>query len=161
MIKIFFDTEFSSLVASDVYLISAGFISEDGKHEFYEEINSIPLHECSQFVKDVVIPLLDAPESKRVSLALFGAHLVEWLNSFDEPVTLVTDYAGDWLLVREAIGDLYSELKHSVKGMAVYCGANTVDVEEHFWSRYENQGKQHHAMYDARCLRECWLADTP
>ena len=159
--KVFFDTEFTSLVASDVHLISAGFISEDGQHEFYEEVSNFPRHSCSQFVKEVVIPLLDAPEPKRCALPIFAGHLIDWFNSFDEPIHLITDYSGDWYLIQAALGDLVNMLKHPLKCSAVYVGANTADVEEHFWSRYENERKQHHAMYDARCLRECWLADVP
>lgn len=155
--NIFFDTEFTSLIQSDRSLISAGFVTEDGKGLFYREISNFSKHKCSPFVERVVIPLLNAPSEQICSLYMFGEHLIEWLNSYDQPTVLISDYIGDWELVWEAIGNIYYLSNHPITYKL--CWGNDVAADEHFWTRYEHQGMRHHALHDAMCLREYHFGD--
>lgn len=158
--RIFFDTEFTTLQAdANVYLISAGFVAEDGQREFYAEITDFPREACSQFVREVVLPLLDAPTEQRFTEAMFGMHLVEWLNEFDEPVDLFCDSSHDWNLVADAIREARSGLRHPLKAFVAQSDSpDALDAEYRFWQQPENKGRQHHALFDARCLRLMRLA---
>ena len=75
---IFLDTEMTDLCA-DRKLISIGFVSDDGKREFYAELSdTYQLSDCSDLVREAVLPNLqggDAIMTKR-DLSL---RLVEWL----------------------------------------------------------------------------------
>lgn len=158
--RIFFDTEFTTLQAdADAYLISAGFVSEDGDHEFYAEITDFPRHDCSPFVREVVLPLLDAPAEQRFTEIMFAIRLVEWLNEFDEPIELFSDSPTDWNLLADAVREVRSDLAHSIKFFVTRQESpDARETEYRFWQQPENKGKQHHALYDARCLRLTLLA---
>lgn len=158
--RIFFDTEFTTLQPdADACLISAGFVSEDSSSEFYAEITDFPRHECSQFVREVVLPLLDAPVDRRCTETMFTLRLVEWLNEFDEPVDLFSDSPTDWTLLADAIRDARGDLRHPLKAhLARIESPDALEAEYRFWQQPENRGKQHHALFDARCLRQMRLA---
>lgn len=158
--RIFFDTEFTTLQAdADVYLISAGFVSEDDDHEFYAEITDFPRNECSQFVRDIVLPLLDAPDDQRMAEHVFAFCLVAWLDSFDEPIDLVSDSAMDWNLIADAINDARGGMRHPLKAyVARIKSPDALEAEYRFWQQLQNKDRQHHAMFDARCLRLMRLA---
>lgn len=158
--RIFFDTEFTTLQPDvDACLISAGFVSEEGSREFYAEITDFPRHECSQFVREVVLPLLDAPAELRFTEAMFAMRLVEWLNEFDEPVDLFSDSPTDWYLLGDAIRDARGDLRHPLKAYVTRAESpDALEAEYRFWQQPENKGKLHHALFDARCLRQTRLA---
>ena len=59
---IFFDTEFTSLHVKSK-LISIGLISEDGREFYAEMTDTYLISHCSDWVKENVLPLLDAPEA--------------------------------------------------------------------------------------------------
>lgn len=158
--RVFFDTEFTTLQAdADAYLIAAGFVSEDGEREFYAEITDFPRHECSQFVREIVLPLLDAPAEWRFTEAMFAMRLAEWLNEFDEPIDLFSDSPTDGYLLADALRDARGDLCHPLKAHVVRTeSADALEAEYRFWQQAENKGKQHHALFDARCLRQMRLA---
>lgn len=158
--RIFFDTEFTTLQAdADAYLISAGFVSEDGNHELYAEITDFPRHNCSPFVREEVLPLLDAPAEQRFTEIMFAIRLVEWLNEFNDPLELFSDSPMDWNLLADTIREVRSDLAHSIKFLVTRQDSpDAVETEYRFWQQPENIGKQHHALYDARCLRLMRLA---
>lgn len=158
--RIFFDTEFTTLQAdADVYLVSAGFITEDGDREFYAEITNFPRNECSQFVREVVLPLLDAPDDQRMTEHVFAFNLVAWLDEFDEPIDLFSDSPMDWNLIADAIREARGVLRHPLKAyVARIESPDALETEYRFWQQPGNKGKQHHAMFDARCLRLMRLA---
>lgn len=154
--RIFFDTEFTGLGRRDPELISAGFITEDGQHEFYLEIADFNPLKCQQFVRDTVLPLLGEP-SQRVPLADFGPRLSAWLAGFDIPIHLISDSGHDGRLVMAALRDHMPPqevlaIVHQVESR------DAIEAEYRFWQQPENKGKQHHALFDARCLRYVRLA---
>lgn len=74
---VFFDTEFTHLkpIIDESSLISIGLVTEDGKRSFYAEINdSYSLEDCSDFVKQIVLPLLDAPALSEVAAFASGTY---------------------------------------------------------------------------------------
>lgn len=156
--RIFFDTEFSTLEAEITpFLISAGFVSEDGRQEFYAEIVDFPRDQCSQFVLEKVLPVLDAPESHRSTMVVFARRLADWLESFGEPVELHSDSPRDWPIIAAVLGNLV----HALPLSTVVTRDRTFDAletEYRFWQQQENRGKQHHALHDARCMRLMRLA---
>lgn len=158
--RIFYDTEFTTLQADqDAYLISAGFVTEDGEHEFYAEISDFPREQCSGFVRATVLPLLYAPGAKRYSEKMFALLLVEWLSGFGESVELFSDSPTDWYILCDVLRDAKSDLPFPLRGVvAAASGVSAAEAEYRFWQQPENKGKRHHAMFDARCLREARLA---
>jgi hypothetical protein len=148
--RIFFDTEFSGLGQRNPDLISAGFVTEDGQ-EFYIEVADFNQLKCQQFVRESVLPLLGDP-AQRVPLADVGPRLSAWLAGFDQPIDLVSDSEHDGRLVMAALRDHMPPqgvlaIVHQVESH------DALDAEFRFWQQPENKGKQHHAMFDARCLR--------
>ncbi len=59
MAKIYFDSEFEGLFPA-ASLISIGLTDERGLHNFYAEAEgNYDIASCSQFCKDIVLPLLE------------------------------------------------------------------------------------------------------
>lgn len=58
--KIYFDTEFTSLDSIiDYKLISAGFVAENGQEFYFEMMEHYDFDECSYFVQESVLLHLD------------------------------------------------------------------------------------------------------
>ena len=97
--RIYFDTEFTHLEGNAKReLISAGFVSEDGR-EWYAEISDFNRALCSVFVVSTVLPLLEGKAETTIAVAMFGPRLSAWLTSFGEDVELIADHSADWELV--------------------------------------------------------------
>ena len=111
VVEVFFDTEFTHFQDNDVnqvikernpdyqpaksQLISIGFASECGK-TFYAESTDFEYGLCSQFVVDHVLPLLEGGAA-RMSLADMAKQIKDFIDSFDRPVTLISDAPDfDW-----------------------------------------------------------------
>ena len=59
---LFLDTEYTGYGQAASQLISLTLVAEDGKREFYVEIaDTWRVHDCTEFVKREVLPLLDGP----------------------------------------------------------------------------------------------------
>lgn len=153
--RIFFDTEFTSLGVTNPDLISAGLLTEDGQHELYLEFRDFTREKCSQFVRETVLPLLDAPAEHRLPLIDFGNRLAAWLDAFNEPIDLVSDSEIDGRLISAALADHLANLQVRTVVVGVE-SREALEVEYRYWQN--NPGKQHHALYDARCLRLMRLA---
>ena len=158
--KVFFDTEFPCIYSTTLDLISAGFIADDGR-ELYLEIADFDHEACSTFVLDTVLPLLDAPKENVIPIKQFGLRLVEWLNAFDAPVELVCDFDDDRRLVEHFSATALAQLTYPPKWLVwapnpsfEYKCAN---ISDEFWSAPQNIAMQHHALFDARCLRHVFL----
>lgn len=99
--KIYFDTEFTSLDGNVGWdMISAGFVAEDGR-EFYVEITDFLREDCSQFVLATVLPLLGKGDVLPECIAStgFASHFCAWLAQFNEEIELVSDCPVDWNIV--------------------------------------------------------------
>lgn len=148
--KIFFDTEFTCL-GLDPKLISIGFVSEDGARTFYAELSdSYRLDQCSDFVHEEVLPRLEGGDSLMTTSEL-TLRLGNWIESFECPVTLVTDaVAWDWPFILELFslpGTWPENLHRKAELLRDDDGFNEcVDLV------YDKQPQliRHHALDDAR-----------
>ena len=165
--QIFIDTEFTTL-AREASLISFGAVSEDGR-EFYCELAPVQQDECSAFVRENVLPLLEGgvaacPRDR------FGERLASWLGQFDDPM-LLSDSDWDIYVVRHAVNGERSRLP----GLLTFPGpAGPLDVmlltlaplsaeamaifEREVTQHFARDNRQHHALVDARAMREGLLA---
>lgn len=156
--KVFFDTEFTSLLEKPK-LISIGFISEDGSKQFYAELTgTYSLNDVSDFAKEKVIPLLDG--SNLVSIDELKANLFKWIEEFETKIVLATDNLNwDWPFII----DLFKE--DWPKNLSRDCyllNMNYMKSADAFYDvvklAYENGLRKHHAMDDAIANRLGWIA---
>lgn len=91
--NIYFDCEFTKLITPDdpepAELISIGCIA-DNNETFYAESENALLAECSDFVIEVVAPLLEGGDYLMPYSAI-AAKLKAWIEGFGEEVRLLSD----------------------------------------------------------------------
>lgn len=164
---VFFDCEFTKLPGSpEGYpgLISVGCVAEDGIRTFYAEIsNTWQPGNCSQFVLETVLPLLQGGEW-RMTDAQCALHLKYWIEELtDEEVILRSDNpAIDWPWVEE----LFQFFGCWPKNLRRKCGAIAFETEEQqesfdaalleYWAEPFNAMHRHHSLFDARSLAYAW-----
>lgn len=137
---IFFDTEFTDLCPS-AKLISIGCIAEDGR-EFYAESAEFRLDECSDFVRENVIPLLD---SQPTELHQISEKLRSWLTGIGEPITLVCDSeTWDWRWIQMLFGSSWPD-----------CLAHKPLVQQESEPPFPHPDalREHHALDNAKALK--------
>lgn len=155
--QIYFDTEFTHLEGTaERELISAGFVSEDGR-EWYAEISDFNRALCSPFVVSTVLPLLEENTETALTAEMFGYRLSTWLGSFGEDVELIADHSADWELLTKYISAHLAAPPCRIRG-TVWQPPNDesqriqmLEAELRFW--FANPRKQHHALFDARRLK--------
>lgn len=153
--RIFFDTEFTDFSAPR--LISVGLVSEDGR-EFYVELTDgwLPEH-CTEFVVDVVLPLLGDKSAPRMTRDVAGERLAQWLAGFDGPVTVIYDTETDWRLLSQILWPWQDVV--AVEGVPLgWPGfAMARHHEDLLEALLQGDPRRHHALVDARALRESVL----
>jgi hypothetical protein len=145
------DTEFTGL-SSECALISIGMASEDGK-SFYAEVRGTDtVTECSEFVRNQILPLLgDGPQRTWSELCL---SLSTWLKAFNQPLRIATDsLRWDWCWIERlfsAPGAWPDNLAHEPFLLTM----NYLDDYERFEAGVEaafSSGlRRHHALDDAK-----------
>lgn len=164
---LFLDTEFTDFKHMD--LISIGFVSEDGAHEFYREVHHIPDYR-SDFVNQVVMPLLD---NSAKSHDLVAYELKEWIDELPgSEVTVVVDYVGDWQLMNKLFAKaapskyVYCKLLnpaflHMLHSRGIHMQDATARgfaaLMQGMQDYYQTDPRQHHALVDARANRQGWV----
>lgn len=155
--RIYYDTEFSSLDGNtDWDMISAGFVTEDG-HEWYVEIEDFNRAECSPFVVETVLPLLGRAPAERMPGRKFGNRLAKWLATFAEDIEFISDAGCDWWLIASYAGAALDALPRRVQertwqrsdDAAIQAALQAAEAQ--FWQAHPSL--QHYALYDARRLR--------
>ena len=165
--QIFIDTEFTAL-AREASLISFGAASEDGR-EFYCELTPVVAEECSGFVREIVLPLLEGGAAA-CTRRRFAERLAAWLGQFEDPV-LLSDSDWDIYVVRHAVIGERSRLpgRLALPGpagplevmllmLAPLAPAAMAIFEREITQHFARDKRQHHALVDARALREGLLA---
>jgi hypothetical protein len=160
-IRVFFDTEFTDFDAARK-LISIGFVSEDGRREFYVELTDTWRPEdCrdNPFVRETVLPLLEGGAA-RMTLAELTGRLGEWIEAFGHRVLLATDsLSWDWPWVEAIFNepeiwpsnlDRVPLLLTDLQDFGVF----TQVVEKAFAAGL----RRHHALDDAKANRLGWVA---
>ncbi|WP_050464315.1 3'-5' exoribonuclease [Herbaspirillum autotrophicum] len=144
--KIFLDTEFTDFVRP--HLISIG-MAADSDDEFYAEI-PYPYDECSDFVREVVLPLLGKFPDATYSKQELAEKLRSWLdvlNAAHGTLEICFDFQTDWDLFIDA-------LDYQVPKWCVQKQVNR-NINELLYYEYhkKNALPEHHALYDARANR--------
>jgi len=155
---IFLDTEFTSFLNHD--LISLGLVSELGD-EFYAERNDYLYEDCTEFVCETVRPLLGRVEGARCSLPVLRYRLCTWFDALPEAATVVFDYQTDWDLLICALTDQMNDsLPANLGGKLLL--APDLENDPVFLNAYNSVFSEawppHHALADARALREGYMA---
>jgi hypothetical protein len=97
--RLFLDTEFTDFMHMD--LISIGLVSEDGLHEFYAEISDYDTDSASDFVKQIVLPLL---VGGAVPYEQAGHNMLTWMETLNSlKIEVIVDYTGDATLMSELL----------------------------------------------------------
>ena len=174
---VYVDTEFTGIKRNlnDSQLISIGFVDETGDKTFYAELDGgYSRDQCSPFVIDEIIPLLDAPELPseldysaiyaRMTADQVSVHLAAWFKHFDRPIELRSDYPDfEWHFVNRLLAEhpwpenLLPEVTHCcptanpMQMLGYYQRAEMI-FDEHKYRR-------HHALDDAKVMRLAMLAE--
>ncbi|MFA6062894.1 MAG: 3'-5' exoribonuclease [Gallionella sp.] len=154
---IFFDTEFTEL-GMDPRLISIGLVAEDGISTFYAELSDTYLpYNCSDFVKDEVLPHLQRGEYL-MTMSELSLQLGNWIESFECPVSLITDSLDwDWPYIRELFrlpGTWPANLSRSPETMRDI--QEIEDVVDAVFESHRPKLRRHHAVDDARANWVGW-----
>lgn len=173
---IFFDTEFTGL-GIDPKLISIGFITEDGAHEFYAELSdTYQPADCSSFVREAILPHLQGGDAL-MTFNECATRLLRWLIDFDEPVQLATDsLAWDWMWIEELFAEagtgtnwpqhMDAHGKSEVfrppnvdgKPFILSQTPQIMQAVEFAFRDHVPRLRRHHALDDAKVNRLAWLA---
>jgi hypothetical protein len=150
---IYFDCEFTDLnnELGEIYLISAGFVAENGLELYFELTDNYKRLDCSNFVLENVLPHLD---SKKHGCTRTQAveRLTEWLENFGETVYLATDAPKyDWQLIKNLLVD-HKEWPNNLKGEPVAINADLTSLAYDQYFEFQPLAIPHHALWDARAL---------
>ncbi|MFJ2464842.1 hypothetical protein [Pseudomonas sp. NPDC087615] len=140
--RVFLDCEFSQLSAA-AKLISLALVAENGR-EFYVELQDTwQVEDCSDFVKEIVLPQLwGGNHSLRIVEA--RKSLLGFLTSFKNEVEIVTDAPQfDW----ELFCDLVYEAGRWPRNVRNFPTDATTLAPIH-----EGKELPHHALLDARII---------
>lgn len=139
--RLFLDTEFNGWGGG---LISLALVPEDpGASEFYRELDC---REClDPWVKQNVVPLLDR---KTVAVNTFQQELAQYLSSFDS-IRIVADWPDDIRYFCESLITGPGEIINL---------PSPIEFELDLDIRYYSE-RPHHALYDARAIRDVYLAN--
>ena len=152
--RVYLDTEFTQVTQPE--LISIGLAADDGR-EFYAVMKSFPLQQCSAFVREVVLPIIEHWPNATLDRRELRQSLRQWLNESAEPLEIVCDFAIDAELLGELIdSDSDSALRtFSIASITVLstaqCEQIAAAVDRYFTE--PRQWPRHHALEDARALR--------
>ena len=155
--RLFLDTEFTDFI--DCEMISIGIVDENGR-EFYAESTSFRREACSQFVNEIVIPLLGQYPDAIVGTQEHIAHrLVEWLELYRESGAIVSvDYATDWDLFLDLLSLIPKDYdRNFIIGQLIWTDLDQQRISD-WWT--ETKLPQHHALYDARANKHGYDSDN-
>ncbi|WP_061945383.1 3'-5' exoribonuclease [Collimonas pratensis] len=148
-LKIFLDTEFTDFIRP--HLISIGMVTDSGD-EFYAEI-PYPESECSDFVRETVIPLLGRFSDAIYSKEDLSVRLRIWLElvrAQRDHIEICVDSQTDWDL-------LINALEYQVpKWCRQTFVGNSIDELVRCDFYRTNKLPEHHALYDAMANRKAF-----
>ena len=157
---LFLNTEFSDQNLLKAELISLALVSENGVRELYLERDPLP-ERCSSFVRRHIIPLL-ARGPSAVPDHEFTRRLRGFLRGIKDPIVFC-DYPGDKFLMQVGLtGFTLPRAQLADCGLIPAIRWNIVDDAElvariERWFVAHGEVRRHHALVDARALRDCWL----
>ena len=141
--NIFIDTEYTNFLTPS--LISIGLVAETGEEAYFEV--AYEASECSEFVRDVVVPLLGREQNAFVPKHRLAAQLATWLEIVRprrQAITICFDHQTDWDLFVAAL-DYRVPPRLESRNVCYEIGDL---LYQDFFAR---EGlPEHHALYDAR-----------
>lgn len=161
--QVFFDTEFTTIDPHAGYpaLISIACVASDGR-EFYAELtNTWQPGNCSPFVLDTVLPLLEGGEY-RMTEAQCALRLKNWIDDLTNSLVILRSDAPiyDWPWIEELF-QFYGCWPNNLRRK---CGVISFhsDIQQQrfdaglkeYWKI--NHARRHHALVDARSLLYAW-----
>nr|WP_315430377.1 3'-5' exoribonuclease [uncultured Albidiferax sp.] len=155
---VFLDTEFTKLDRLD--LISLALVAEDGR-EFYCERNDFYPKDCSDFVKQTVLPLLGRIPGAACTRMELTHRLRDWVGQFAEPPTFVFDSSKDWHLLAVAMLGRPQKKPPGDFGKQLYVDSAAFAhpvFEKASNAAYSPDLPMHHALADARSLKAGYRA---
>jgi hypothetical protein len=148
---IFLDTEFTDFVNTS--LLSIGLVSEDGR-EFYAESAEVDYAKCSDFTREVVVPMLGADASAILKRDVLAERLRKWLDQFSSSDIVVFTHPLDASLLLQAVAGNPSVQMQYLSG--VILGSAEYDAARN--ETFAGDRPQHHALTDAHAMRNGYLA---
>lgn len=141
--KIFIDTEYTNFLA--LGLISIGLVAETGEEAYFEV--EYDASECSEFVRDIVVPLLGREPNAILPKHMLATRLTTWLEIVRprrQDITICFDHQTDWNLF---IAALDYRVPPWVESRNVCYEIGDLLYQDFF----AREGlPEHHALYDAR-----------
>ncbi|HDS1738701.1 3'-5' exoribonuclease [Pseudomonas putida] len=140
--RLFLDCEFTEL-SQQAKLISLALVAEDGREFYVEVVDAWREEDCSEFVKEIVLPQLWGGEYAMPIIDARAA-LLRFLATYGEELEIVTDApAYDWELFCELA---YDDGKWPQNVRNFPTDATTLTAT--------NDGEElpHHALLDARVI---------
>jgi DNA polymerase III epsilon subunit-like protein len=156
--KVFLDCEFTQLNAK-AKLISLALVAEDG-HELYVELSdSYGFDDCSDFVKEHVLPQLD-PTRFGCTVAEAQAKLAGFLSSLHSNIQILSDAPEfDWEFFCELVyADGHWPVNVSNRPLNLHDWYNELESKE---VEFEIPEVPHHALLDARILASLYKSLIP
>lgn len=162
--KVFIDTEFTDF--QHPRLISIALVTEDGERSFYAELtDNYTQDDCSYFVLETVLPLLDAPELPveidykrvyaRMTVDQCRHHLNAWFAAIQEPVKVVSDSDYDQDFLRALLNDDWPAMLDREPHYVAFgeCGWLRYSARTDQYFAKHPKMRRHHALDDARVMR--------
>lgn len=162
--KVFIDTEFTDF--KDSKLISIALVTEDGERSFYAELtDNYTQDDCSYFVLETVLPLLDAPELPaevdykavyaRMTTEQCRHHLNAWFAAIQEPVRVASDSGYDQDFLRALLNDDWPAMLDREPHYVAFgeCGWLRYSARTDSYFEKHPKLRRHHAMDDAQVMR--------
>lgn len=160
---LFMDTEFTGLGQRWPRLISIGLVSEDGQHSFYAELAvESYLEKVTPWVKANVLPLLEGGEYVMQPDEL-RQRLTAWIGVLGA-VRIVTDAPDlDFAFLRATLDPLPANVDPTpIRFDTQSLGhQNQDELDTHRGAYFTKWKPEHHALHDARALRQAWRRATP
>lgn len=158
-IRIFLDTEFTSLDVAQPKIISIGLATEDGRDFYREFTDTYKVSDCSQFCKDNVLTLLwRSPDVERTAFQVANEMwtFLEDLSEEGYTPIIVADYATDFHFFYEMMF-LFANHEGSFPNKSVIglelirFMKGTPSFRDGFTEHLKTVGSpEHHALYDAQ-----------
>ena len=168
-IGIFFDTEFTSLDENWRELISIGLVAESSDDSLYIELaDGWAKSSCSDFSRDVVLPLLGRHHPDVLTRAAAAARIEEWLRKRrpdpEAPALFISDSDIDWSLLlalfepgwaraQNAVWRHVGQELHGINMNPEYEAALEAYFQKRAQRLLKRGGERHHALVDARALK--------
>ena len=157
-IRVYLDTEFTKFARPQ--LISLALVAESGQ-EFYGESTDFVRLQCSDFVVENVLPLLQGGEVAASSDELRGK-VVDWLAALQSRAEIISDFDGDIELLLQLLRINAKEIgRYNIAALSVLDGEFVKSESfDHALNNYfaNVDSRRHHALVDARALRSAHAA---